>query len=38
MNTHTKTEPFGVSFEQWRLVNAMLPREYYPELQVGAAF
>jgi hypothetical protein len=24
---------FGVPFEAWRLVNAMLPREYYPSLQ-----
>lgn len=29
-----QSQPFGVPFEQWRLVNAMLPREYYPALQV----
>lgn len=27
------SQPFGIPFEQWRLVNAMLPREYYPEWQ-----
>lgn len=24
---------FGVPFQDWRLVNAMLPREYHPPLQ-----
>lgn len=27
------SQGFGVPFEQWRLVNAMLPRVYYPPLQ-----
>ncbi|EWM21695.1 phytanoyl- dioxygenase [Nannochloropsis gaditana] len=27
------SQRFGVPFEAWRLVNAMLPREYYPSLQ-----
>ena len=36
--THPPTHPplllqFGVPFEDWRLVNAMLPREYHPPLQ-----
>lgn len=29
------SQPFGVPYEQWRLVNVMLPRQYYPPLQVG---
>jgi hypothetical protein len=27
------SQGYGVPFEQWRLVNAMLPREYFPQLQ-----
>lgn len=25
------SQPFGIPFEKWQLVNAMLPREYYPD-------
>jgi len=25
------SQPFGIPFENWQLVNAMLPREYYPD-------
>jgi hypothetical protein len=28
------SQHFGVPYEKWRLVNVMLPRVYYPPLQV----
>lgn len=29
------SQHFGVPYEKWRLVNVMLPRVYYPPLQVN---